>query len=172
MQKQLSYKTILILLLFLAFICTAKATNYYVDKLSGNDGNNGLTPTTAWQTLANVNTFTFSPGDSILFKRGGIWRGQLTPKSGSNAGYVTYAAYGTGAKPLLMGSVNLSATTDWVNLGGNIWQSLQSSTVDIGNVIFNNTASFGVKKWADTSLLNQGDYSSTISATSRTPTTI
>ncbi len=134
------------------------ATNYYVDNINGSDSNTGLTPTTAWQTLNKVNAASYTPGDSILFVSGGLWRGQLQPKSGSAAGNIIYAAYGTGAKPLLLGSVNVSATSDWVSLGSNIWQSVATSTVDVGNLIFNGAVSCGVKKWSAANLLNQGDF--------------
>ena len=54
------------------------ATAYYVDNTAGNDSNSGTSPSTAWKTVARVNQASFAPGDQILFKRGGIWREQLT----------------------------------------------------------------------------------------------
>jgi len=135
-----------------------QATNYYVDNYNGSDSNTGLSPGTAWHSLAKVNAGTFLPGDSVLFIRGGVWRGQLIPQSGNSSANITYSAYGTGEKPQLLGSVNLSNTSDWTNVGGNIWQSIQTSTIDIGNLIFNRGASVGFKKWTSSSLQNQGDF--------------
>jgi hypothetical protein len=43
---------------------------YYVDSENGDDNVNGLSPETAWQTIAKVNSIDFNPGDSILFRRG------------------------------------------------------------------------------------------------------
>lgn len=151
---------ILILLVFIFFTCSTSvfATTYYVDDIAGNDLNNGLSPSSAWQTLTKVNATVFSPNDSILFIRGGVWRGQLIPKSGSSLGYITYSDYGTGNKPLFLGSVNKSQTGDWIDEGGNIWRCSETFPTDIGNLIFNNATSFGIKKWSQTNLLTQGDY--------------
>ena len=140
------------------FFSIAQATNYYVDNNNGSDNNNGLNPNAAWKSLIKVNAATFLPGDSVLFIRGGVWRGQLIPKSGNSSANITYDAYGTGEKPQLLGSVNVSDTSDWTNVGGNIWQSVQSSTVDIGNLIFDGGASVGFKKWTSSALQNQGDF--------------
>ena len=54
----------------------AVATTYYLDSEGGNDANDGVTPATAWQTLAKANDLKPQPGDKILFKRGGVWRGR------------------------------------------------------------------------------------------------
>ena len=50
-------------------------TTYYVDATSGNDGNDGLSPGDAWQTITKINSESFLPGDEILFKRGETWSG-------------------------------------------------------------------------------------------------
>ena len=98
---------------------------YYVDATSGNDGNNGTSTSTPWKTIAKVNATTFSAGDTILFKRGEVWRGAVHPGrgNGSAGAPITFDAYGTGAKPVWSGSVDLSATGAWTNQGGNIWRS-------------------------------------------------
>jgi len=151
-------KIIAVALMVMAFRISSGATNYYIDNTGGADSNNGLAPGSAWQTLTKVNAAALLPGDSVLFIRGGIWRGQLIPKSGNSSGNITYSAYGTGEKPQLLGSVNVSSAADWANIGGNVWQSIQSSAVDIGNLIFNGGASVGYKKWTASTLLNQGDF--------------
>ncbi len=158
MQRKINFRVTIIVFILSIYYLQSFATKYYVDNTNGNDTYNGLSAATAWQSLTKVNASTYSPGDSILFIRGGILRGQLLPKSGTAAGYITYADYGSGAKPLLLGSVNVSNTGDWISEGSNIWHSAQSSTVDIGNLIFNGAASFGVKKWTASQLLTQGDY--------------
>lgn len=47
-------------------------TTYYVDATGGNDSNDGLTPSTAWQTankaMAGISTSFYHAGDLILFK--------------------------------------------------------------------------------------------------------
>ena len=75
-------------------------------------------------------------GDSILFKRGEMWRERLMfSSSGNSNNPITFGAYGTGNKPLLLGSVERNDASDWVNEGGNIW-----STIDLrdGNELLSN----------------------------------
>ncbi len=153
-----TFKIFIAVLLALCCNLTLQASNYYIDNTSGNDNNSGLSPVAAWQSLTKVNAASFLPGDSILFIRGGVWRGQLKPKSGNSSAYIIYSAYGSGEKPQLLGSVNVSSASDWTNVSGNIWQSVQSSTVDIGNLIFNEGAAVGFKKWNLTALQTQGDF--------------
>ncbi|MBI4654718.1 MAG: right-handed parallel beta-helix repeat-containing protein [Nitrospirae bacterium] len=88
----------------------------------------------------HTSTTAFSPGDSILFQRGETWRrGRLTIQSGSESGSITYGAYGTGPKPLFLGSAIRNLTSDWVDRGGNIWEAVTSDTYtlpfDVGNLI-------------------------------------
>ena len=88
---------------------------------SGNDANSG-TIGSPWSTLSKVNATTFSPGDSIFFKRGDTWIGNITASnSGTFISPIVYASYGTGAKPIISG---LSTVASWSNLGGNIWESV------------------------------------------------
>ena len=55
--------------------------------------------------MARVNAGTFSPGDSVLFQRGDIWREQLAPpSSGSPANPIAISAYGAGANPIISGA--------------------------------------------------------------------
>ena len=67
---------------------------YYVDATNGNDENNGLSIEGAWKTIAKVNARNFRSGDYVLFKRGEVWREQLTvPSSGHAGAPITSAAY-------------------------------------------------------------------------------
>src|SRR4030067_1076102 len=84
----------------------ANAADYYVDASYGNDGASGLSPQSAWQSIAKVNSSQFQPGSRILFKRGGVWRGQLTLASGTAGQPVTYSSYGIAVnKPTILGSL-------------------------------------------------------------------
>jgi parallel beta-helix repeat protein len=76
-------------------------TNYYVDATIGNDSNNGTSPTTPWKTISKVNSYSFSAGDVILFKRGQVWREELRTSSSE---YLTYSAYGSGNNPVIDGA--------------------------------------------------------------------
>lgn len=94
----------LLLAMFVVLAVPARATTYYVAN-AGSDANTGISPQVPWQTISQVNRFTFAPGDTILFKRGDVWREQLTvPLSGKAGNIVTFGAYGVGAKPMIKGS--------------------------------------------------------------------
>ena len=104
----------------------ARATDYYVDSVNGNDQADGRTEQTPWQSLRKVNRATLQPGDRIRFKRGGLWRGQLHPRSGEPGKPVLYGAYGTGAKPILQQSADRSAPSDWEQVKPGIWATHSS----------------------------------------------
>jgi len=90
---------------------SAVAGVYYVDASAGRDTNDGLTPATAWQTLAKVNGTTLQPGNALCFKAGGSWTGQLAPKgSGSAAAPIVVDQFGAGARPrIAAGASDLDA---------------------------------------------------------------
>jgi len=98
------------------------AATYYVDATNGKDSNGGLSPSTAWKTIAKVNSSKFQPGDFILLKRSEVWREQLTvPSSGSNGNPITFTAYGSGDKPVITGA---DLVIKWEKQGmQNVWQS-------------------------------------------------
>ncbi len=95
---------------------------YYIAS-GGSDEQDGRTEETAWQTLGRVNEEGFKPGDTVLFRRGDLWRGQLIPQNGDETGYITYGAYGTGEKPVLLGSASRNDPADWQEKGG-IWSTV------------------------------------------------
>lgn len=83
----------LILLVSIASIVQAKT--YYIDFTGGLDANTGLTASTAWKTLAKWSSAF--PGDTVLFKRGETWTGGMSITKSN----MTFAAYGTGALPVI-----------------------------------------------------------------------
>lgn len=81
---------------------SAASTSYYVDSVSGSDGNSGTSPSTPWKTLGAVSGRTFGAGDTINFKRGSSWTGSLSIKGSGAAGNpITLKAYGTGDSPVI-----------------------------------------------------------------------
>lgn len=79
-------------------------TRYYIDN-NGSDSSDGLSPSKAWKTLSKVNSATFQPGDSVLFKRGDSWTGSLIIKSsGTSSARITFGTYGSGEKPRIIGN--------------------------------------------------------------------
>jgi len=92
-----------------------EAATYYVSS-SGSDTNPG-TQALPWQTLDKVNSMSFQPGDSILFKRGDIWNGELSPStSGNQTNYISYGAYSTGTNPIIhaTGSYALNGNKNYI----------------------------------------------------------
>ncbi len=91
-------------LLINTYFLSLRATNYYIDNLNGNDSNHGLSIDKPWKSLTKVNATIYQPGDSILFKSGGIWVGRLYPRgSGSEGKPIVIDKYGNGERPLFDG---------------------------------------------------------------------
>lgn len=83
---------------------SAAQSSYYVDSSAGSDGNDGRAPEKAWRSLDKVNAARLKAGDSVLFRRGGTWTGQVVLRSSGESGRpITIAAYGTGERPTLSG---------------------------------------------------------------------
>lgn len=54
----------------------ASAVTFYIGS-NGNDNASGLAPAQAWRTIRKVNQTVFSPGDTILFEGGAMFKGPL-----------------------------------------------------------------------------------------------
>lgn len=109
----------LITILFLILSNFIFAANYYINN-AGNDSNSGGIDN-PFATIEKANSVAVS-GDFVYLNRGDVWHEKVIPVSG-----VTYSAYGEGAKPLITGLQTLSGFT---NIGGNIWQTVASESVD------------------------------------------
>jgi hypothetical protein len=78
------------------------ANVYYIDSNNGDDTNDGLSKTKAWQSIGRVNLGEFEAGDSILFKRGEKWIGTLKPAgSGNKDKSIVIGAYDNGELPII-----------------------------------------------------------------------
>lgn len=152
----------LILFFFISLTLTG-ATTYYV-KNGGNDALDGKSIANAWATISKVNSFpSFTYGDSVLFKKGDTWREYISfaPPAGTASGRVVYSYYGTGNKPLFLGSKEENEDSDWADQGGNIWKNhdAQFDYGDgVGNLIFNGEESIGHKELTIGSVNAQGDW--------------
>lgn len=145
-------KKYIIALLFLWGFLLQGQTTYYVSEGGGGD---------TLATLAEVNALSLGAGDSVLFKRGDIFRGSLgkiISDGGSAVAVLYYGAYGTGDKPKLYGSVLSNSTDDWTEISSNIWQNSNAAfTIDVGNLIFaDNTV--GIKTQTVGALDAQGEF--------------
>lgn len=125
----------LILLALLFWTATTlSAATYYVDNEKGNDQNKGTSPETAWKSIKQVNQAKLLPGDSVLFRCGGFWRGNVLCQSGAVEKPVTYASYGKGPRPVITGSVPLDKISDW------------NKVPDLDNIWVTNKATLGKEK--------------------------
>ncbi len=147
------------LAIILALLCgTASATTYYVDP-AGSNANDGLSPATPWRTLLKVGISSFQPGDSILFKRDGVWNEWLTPPSSGAAGnLIKFDAYGNGRPPEFTGYY-ATAASQWTNTSGHVWQITLSATQPISQLNFIRFGTiWGNLQTAQTALANDRDW--------------
>ena len=118
-------------------------TTYYVSSVNGKDTNNGKSPQTAWKSVSKLSGVVFNKGDAVLFECGSEFRETVSLKSG-----VTYASYGSGEKPVFIGSVNASKTSDWEAVSGvkNLYVYKGNGNVtNLGAIIFNGGEAWGIK---------------------------
>lgn len=119
---------------------------YYISSINGDDANEGTSPETAWASLSaySKNKWNFKEGDTVLFERGGIYRGEnISLISG-----VTYGAYGSGAKPAIYGSKqNYSGEDSWSKTDKeNVWVCNEYIVSDAGVIVFNHGQAVGIKR--------------------------
>ncbi|MFC1623250.1 fibronectin type III domain-containing protein [Patescibacteria group bacterium] len=123
-------KTTVFLAAFFGFNYVASATTYYVDSSIVDTNTESATPdfatydpvtfsvgtgsSSVFKTVADINAFSgLQPGDSILFRRGQIWREQLVvPASGANGNVVTFGAFGSGSRPRITSTQVISGNPD------------------------------------------------------------
>ena len=78
------------------------AADYHVDCSAGNDEADGRSPASSWRSLAKASATTFSPGDSVLLRRGTRCTGTLWPKGSGEPGKpIRIGAYGEGPLPIV-----------------------------------------------------------------------
>ena len=124
MAQKFSLSLIFCLIFLLSEISFSKT--YYVDFSLGNDANSGLSPAKPWKTVDKVSRYNLSPGDSVLFKRGEIWREKFyIYVSGYLNRSIYFGAYGEGEKPLITAIDEIpdwKNSGKWTNQGNNIWR--------------------------------------------------
>ncbi len=131
-----------------AAVPTATGTTYYISSLHGNDNNNGKSAATAWKSPKKANAA--KSGDVVLFECGSEFRRGnelfFTLQSG-----VTYATYGSGAKPIFYGSIDASNPNKWEKVSGktNLYKFkdkiMLDNESDIGSIVFNGGQAWGIK---------------------------
>jgi parallel beta-helix repeat protein len=108
----------------LMFCCISLfAKNYYVSSLTGNDAYTAIQAQDSsmpWKTINQINSMmsVFLAGDSILFKRGEIFYGQINITcSGSVNNPVYLGAWGKGDIPVIKA---MKVVSGWTTQSGNI----------------------------------------------------
>jgi hypothetical protein len=123
--------------LFLSFILVltivipgmSQSKTYYVSP-EGKDNNNGFSKSASWKTIERVNQAKFQPGDSILFKAGGVWKGQLHPQGSGAAGKpIVINSYGGVEKPIINIGAAEGAGIELVNQS---WWEIKNMEVTSG----------------------------------------
>jgi hypothetical protein len=92
---------------FFVVVCIgiSQQKTYYIDAVSGNDANAGTSSAIPWKSLAKVNAVTFQPGDSILFRSGSNWTGQLLLHGSGTKGLpIIVSKYAGTQKPRIDGN--------------------------------------------------------------------
>jgi hypothetical protein len=99
--------------LLLSATLTYGAT-YYVDQITGNDNNNGLSPASAWKNAPGMDSYTGSrtlaPGDTVYFNSADTWL--VTGTQGIYlTGGVTYIGngWGSGTRAIIRASTDLAS---------------------------------------------------------------
>ncbi|GAB4144875.1 MAG: hypothetical protein OHK0017_03840 [Patescibacteria group bacterium] len=132
----------------------AAGTTYYVST-SGSDSNNGTSSATPFATIAKVNTLNLQPGDSVLFKCGDTWEGEMlyAKKSGTSGNPITYSSYPTqncADQPIISGSKSIAG---WTTYSGNIYVTDLDTGSNTGlfpngiNQVFRNDVRLGIGRY-------------------------
>ena len=120
---------------------------WYVSSSKGNNTNDGLSAGNPWKTLTKVmreqDNGLIKAGDVVLLERGGEWHEKFTCLDG-----VTYSAYGEGAKPRVLGSIEADNYRMWESTDViGIYKFAQpiARDKDVGNIVFNNGEAYGMR---------------------------
>lgn len=127
---------------------------FHVDCSTGSDSRDGLSPETAWKSIAKANSASLLPGDKLLFATGCRWTGRaLTAKwAGTATDKIVIGSYGTGDRPVIAdasGIANVLVTGKYQTIRGLRIEHNITKTVECGQpiatvygVVFNNGAAF------------------------------
>ena len=143
MRKFLLKKNIYILLAGIIISSGLKAAIYYVSP-SGNDNSSGLSPATAWKTIAKVNSIIIQPGNTILFEGGQIFSGGIyidNNDANDTSKIVTISSYG-------LGKATISSATSYGLYAYNTQAFTVSNLIFAGSGISSNNSD-GVNIYTD-----------------------
>jgi len=174
-------KKIIVLFLLVLFAIPLFATNYYF-AASGSDANSGTisfpykTPMRIYLSTGGVLPIpmTFNAGDSLLFKRGDTFAGQLIDTlRGSTGAPIVIGAYGTGANPIFYGDgrelvwtanaygdphVYWAATRGYAIFNTTFYQWVGGTFITSSNIQYRGSNSTTFKAFADTLAAHPGSF--------------
>ena len=130
-------------------------STYYIDFFNGNDALDGLSAENAKKTQGSID---LQAGDSVLFKRGTLFRGKINIVAGEEDAPIYYGAYGEGSEPIFCGSTNLSDASLWKPTDKeNVWECVAEINGDVGNFVFDGECN-ATFRWDELELSAQGDF--------------
>ena len=106
LSKIMWYITVIPLPLFGLYSTSIEAqSNYFVSSSGGDDSNSGLTPEASWASLDRVNRASLNPSDSVQFKSGDTFYGQLIiDESGTAERPILFTSYGSDGPAVIDGA--------------------------------------------------------------------
>ncbi len=132
------------------------ATTYYVSSATGNDADNGLSPATAFASVARVNALALAPGDEVRFACGETWRADplVLTRSGASGAPITITSNppDCAAKPLLSGAQPIAG---WTLHQGSTWVADLAAGANAGrfphgvNQLFSGAERLPFGRWPD-----------------------
>lgn len=129
---------------------------YYIDNVRGSDAASGLSPD---EPLRSYRLVRPEAGDTVLFRRGSVYRDTLDMVGGDSDMPVTYGAFGEGDMPTFVGSVDLSASDCWAPTDReNVWRCTVPIQTEIANLVFNGDECTAALVWDIDRLSHQGDF--------------
>eukprot|EP01113_Clastostelium_recurvatum_P047683 TRINITY_DN8544_c1_g1_i4.p1 TRINITY_DN8544_c1_g1~~TRINITY_DN8544_c1_g1_i4.p1 ORF type:complete len:846 (+),score=212.31 TRINITY_DN8544_c1_g1_i4:195-2732(+) len=132
-------RPIIVLLLLLGISASVQGVTYYFAQ-NGLDSNACNTTDAPCQTIdrlgAVVSSKPLKGGDSVLFRRGDAFRGQMKSLNwvqGAQGQPITFAAYGNASQPqpIISGTTLVSG---WSKTGNGLWSAKISNFADVENL--------------------------------------
>ena len=136
-----------------------RQADYYVDGSNGNDSDNGLTPTTAKQSIAGIIALgsaiagkTIAFRDSITYRNSttlDVWRLDYNGVTVTN-----WYEGGSDKLPKFTGGIKVS---DFTNYSGNVWQATAASASAVW-LTFADSCVWGEQMGSISALVREGQY--------------
>jgi parallel beta-helix repeat protein len=144
------------ILVCLLAVQQVSARNYYLSSAGNDTRNTGVSTASPWKSIEKLNgqISVLSPGDSVFFRRGNIFKGSININSSGRAGSPVYfGAWGKGSKPVISGLERISG---WKNVSRHIWEAVcQACGTEFTNFIVNGKRQ-PMGRWPNASAPNRG----------------